>query len=421
VNKLVVVNETDEEIGPYRLLGAIGRGGMAEVWKAEHRHLGQIRALKVLLPGAAARSDLVVRLITEARATAWLRHPVIVEVFDCDVLPDGTAFIAMEFLQGEQLRAWLDRVGKLADHPRLAAAIAGRAAEGLAFAHNLGVVHRDLKPENLFLVPMQSDRPAFAVKLLDFGIAKLLCEQSPARTRPGCVIGTPAYMAPEQWQLGQPVDHRSDVYALGCLLFELLAGRPPFPCDDEIGAMRGHLELDPPDITTLEPAVPAALSDLLVWMLAKRPEDRPQTMAAVIAALEGFLGLDRPRFSELLRAPAALTVRLGDPEGPVATRRGLGEEPRPARTGPSLPTIAAPETARRRERRRRVALAASLAVTGVGAAAVTALWLTRPGVAGPTGAAAAGAPVAAAAPPPVVAAAFLVAGAGASLVVAVDS
>jgi serine/threonine protein kinase len=398
VNKLVVIKDSDEEIGPYRLLGLLGRGGMAEVWKAEHRHLGQIRALKVLLPAIAARADLVARLVTEARATAWLRHPVIVEVFDCDVLADGTAFIAMEYLQGEQLRAWLARVGNLAHHPRLAAAIVGRAAEGLAFAHNLGVVHRDLKPENLFLVPLESDRPAFAVKLLDFGIAKLLCEQSPARTRPGCVIGTPDYMAPEQWQLGQPVDHRSDVYALGCVMFELLAGRPPFQCSDEVGVMRAHLEETPPALASLEPGVPAALSALVQGMLAKQPEARPQTMAAVIVALEAFLGLERPRFAELLRAPADLAVWNSDASVPLATKRGLNDEPRPVRAGPFLPTVAAPGTVRVR-RRRHVALTASLAVT-VAAAGVTALWLGRDGIAGPPEAVVASPPPVPASPAP---------------------
>jgi serine/threonine protein kinase len=291
-------------IGPYKVMGSLGRGGMAEVFEAEHRHLGQIRALKVLLPEISARPELVDRLLAEARAMARLRHPAIVEVFDCDVLPDGTAFIAMECLRGEPLRLWQERAGKLAEQPMLAAAIVGRIGEGLAFAHQQGVVHRDLKPENILLVPDPREKGAFAVKILDFGVAKMLRDERPRTpTLDGCVIGTPVCMAPEQWRPGAEIDHRADIYALGCLFFETLCGRPPFLETDDVQIMHAHLEATPPSVRALEANLPAGFDGLISRMLAKAPEDRPQTVEEVLVDLEALIGLERSRWGSLLRTP----------------------------------------------------------------------------------------------------------------------
>ena len=311
------------QLGPYRLLSSLGKGGNAEVFKAEHRHMGQLRALKVLFPDRSAGSGMVGRLVTEARAMARLRHPSIVEIFECDVLSNGTAFIAMEYLRGETLRRWLERVGKVRRHPALAAAIAAAIGEGLQFAHAQGVIHRDLKPENVLLIPNAHDREAFSVKILDFGIAKLLREKPLTRTRVGCVVGTPVYMAPEQWRPGHPVDHRADVYALGCLLFELLSGRPPFTESDEIGLMRAHLESAPPPLTALEPGLAAGWDELLARLLAKSPDDRPATVKEAIAGLEPLVGQRRSAFPALLRMPAGWSVvppETGGPEPPPPPR-----------------------------------------------------------------------------------------------------
>ena len=278
LNALVSAPIGPAQIGPYRLLSSLGKGGTAQVFKAEHRHLGQFRAVKVLLPEIATSADVVGRLMTEARAMARLRHPTIAEVFECDVLDDGTAYIAMEYLRGESIRAWLARVGNLSGHPMLAAAIAVVLGQGLSFAHGQGVIHRDLKPENVVLIPDPGDPPAFSVKILDFGIAKLLREEPVTRTRTGHVVGTPVYMAPEQWRPGGAVDHRTDIYALGCLLFELLSGRPPFDLTNDQSLMRAHLEDSPPDVRSLAAGVPAAMAGLIARMLAKAPADRPQTV-----------------------------------------------------------------------------------------------------------------------------------------------
>jgi serine/threonine protein kinase len=286
---------------------------MAEVFVAEHRHLAQLRAVKLLLPEIARNPHLVGRLLTEARATARLRHPGIVEIFECDTLPSGGAFIAMAYLQGEPLSHWLTRAGDLRRHLPLAAALVGVVADALGHAHAQSVVHRDVKPENLFLVPTDPEGRQFSVKVLDFGVAKLLGDQPPTRTRSGCVVGTPLYMAPEQWQPSVPVGPRADIYALGCVFYELLFGHPPFAGVDPLDTMRAHLVQPPPHIGEPATQVPPALDALLGRMLAKAPEDRPESMDAVLVVLEAFLGRDRSRFEELLRAPAEHPVARGEP------------------------------------------------------------------------------------------------------------
>ena len=379
-----VAAQDDDQLGPYRLLTSLGKGGMAEVWKAEHRHLGQVRALKILLPEVAARPELVNRLITEARATARLRHPVIVEVFDCDMLGGGGAFIAMEYLRGEHLRAWLGRIGKLAGHPRLAAAILGTIAEGLDFAHRQGVVHRDLKPENVFLVPLAAGEAGFAIKVLDFGIAKLLREEAPTKTRPGCVVGTPLYMAPEQWQPGSPstiapISTRSAACSSSCF-----TGGRRSVLDNLVHHACSPQREPAPTSSLIEPALPAAPGQLLARMLAKSPQDRPQTMDEVITALESFLGVERARFASLLRAPDGFLVLPNDSSPNI-----LPAGPQPRVVSPHTPTAVADSSAftsmtstwdevdeRPHGRWRKLRFAAWLLVVGLSALAVAAVLRT---------------------------------------------
>jgi serine/threonine protein kinase len=292
----------DRRVGPYRLLERVGRGSMAEVFKAEHSLLGQIRGLKILLPEIAAQPEQLSRLLTEARTMARLRHPTIAEVYDCDVQGDS-AFIVMEFLPGITLRTWCEHVGKLARNPGLAAAITGILADGLAFAHQHGVVHRDLKPENVLLTPVPGQEDAFALKILDFGVAKLLRGRPRTATREGFIVGTPLYMAPEQWSPGTAVDHRTDIYALGCLLFELLCGRTPFCEGDTAAIMRAHLRDPPPDLKALEPDVPSRLRALFGKMVAKSAEDRHASMEQVLTELEAISGRRRTEWNGMLRTP----------------------------------------------------------------------------------------------------------------------
>jgi eukaryotic-like serine/threonine-protein kinase len=349
---------------------------MAEVFKAEHRHLGQIRALKLLLPEIAARPEIVGRLLTEARAMARLRHPAITEVYDCDVLDETTAFIAMEYLCGEPLRCWLERVGKLANRPLLAGAIAGVLGEGLAFAHAAGIVHRDLKPENVVMVADPAGGDAFSLKILDFGVAKLLRETPLTTTRNGCVIGTPLYMAPEQWRPNSAIDHRADIYALGCLLFEILTGQPPFDGPDDVAIMNAHQNEAPPDVNILEPDLPAGFQPLLARMMAKSADDRHQSMDELLADLEQVMGLERTGWGDLLRTP---------PEFPVVTREAVGSAPTQQAmvVVRSPPELSAPmfEEAMARSvtaaARRRLAMIASIGLAVVGLVMVGILLLTR--------------------------------------------
>src|SRR5688572_24743671 len=335
---------------------------MAEVFLAVHRHLGHVRAIKVLWPEESeARAALAKRLLTEARATVRLRHPAIVEVFECDTLPGGGAFITMEYLQGEPAGTWLERTGALATHPQLAAALIGVVADALGHAHGHGIVHRDVKPDNLVLIPDETDRQKFRVKVLDFGIAKMLNEQPLVVTRADRAIGTPYYMAPEQWFGNGIVDARTDVYSLGCLFFEVLTGRPPFDHDEGVAMMHAHLEEPPPDVRSRAPETPQPLAALVTQMLAKSPDDRPQTMIEVVTALEAYLERYRHGFDELLLAPGGFPVAIGSGSQTEPTSLGVGTGVDPGH--PSQTT--SPLTSDSKRRAKRGAAVAALAIVGL--------------------------------------------------------
>jgi eukaryotic-like serine/threonine-protein kinase len=277
-----------ETFGNFRVTELIGEGGMGVVYLAEHPGIGRRAAVKVLRPGLTDNPELTKRFFNEARAANSIRHPGIVEVFDCGTLPSGTSYIVMELLEGENLAARLKNVGRmpLADARR----IAGQTASALAAAHAAGIVHRDLKPDNLFLVPDDRDTSAELVKVLDFGIAKLgqqASNVSSVRTRTGSVMGTPAYMSPEQCRGTREIDHRTDIYALGVILYEMVCGRPPFVSEGFGEMVHLHISAPPPPPRTINPQIPEDLERLILWCLAKEPADRVQTMADLHAALTG--------------------------------------------------------------------------------------------------------------------------------------
>jgi serine/threonine-protein kinase len=247
----------------------------------------------VLLPELSHSAELVQRFFVEARATAQLRHPAFVEVFDSGTLPDGSAYLVMEHLQGETLGE------RLAHHTRLpvpeALAVTREIAAGVGHAHRHGIVHRDLKPDNVFLTEAgqgETSQPA-RIKVLDFGIAKLTTSAagSGSRTRTGMILGTPLFMAPEQCRGAGNVtlDQRVDVYALGCILHLMLAGEPPFPLEGFGEIISAHLNTPPPPLRSRQASVPPAVEALVLRMLAKRPEDRPASMEAVVAELDRLL------------------------------------------------------------------------------------------------------------------------------------
>jgi serine/threonine-protein kinase len=276
-----VVGET---IGSYRILSQIGAGGMGQVYLAEHRHLRRKAAIKVLSRELADRPDLLERFFQEARATSMIEHPGIVQIFDCEVEPTGRPYIVMEYLPGETLAAHLARVRVLP--VTSAAKLARGMAEALAAAHAKGIVHRDFKPENVFVLPQE------AVKVVDFGIAKLVGDfhaDKVHQTRSGSMMGTPLYMSPEQCRDAASTDFRTDLYSLGCVAFEMLAGRPPFQQQAVGELIVAHMMQAPPDLRALVPSLPSAVADLVAALLRKDPAERPSSMRDVADRLVAFL------------------------------------------------------------------------------------------------------------------------------------
>src|SRR4051794_8260173 len=252
----------DTLLGPYRIVGAIGAGGMGEVYRAVDTRLEREVAVKVLTEHLANDRESLRRFEQEARAAGMLNHPNIMAVYDIGVEGDRR-YIVSELLEGDSLRARL-RAGAVS--PRKAIDIAQQVARGLAAAHEKGIIHRDLKPENVFVTRDGQ------VKILDFGLVKLMAPRIPGvhphhpqlddtaptlpgtPTEPGRLLGTVGYMAPEQIR-GQPGDHRSDIFAFGAMLYEMLTGRQPFRGESPIETLNSILKDDPPDVAEINPRI----------------------------------------------------------------------------------------------------------------------------------------------------------------------
>jgi serine/threonine protein kinase len=293
-------------IGNYTLVEKLGQGGMGEVYLAEHRRIARRAAIKFLLPALSQDADVVNRFFNEARAASLIKHPGIVEIYDCDVV-DGHAYIVMEYLEGESLAATLRRAGALGGEPTTIAAVAGQIAGALAAAHRTEIIHRDLKPENVFLSVEGSTRAPFMAKILDFGIAKLAAPGAGgSNTRTGGLLGTPIYMSPEQCRGITSIDRRADIYALGCVMFELATGRHVFVKDAAGDLLVAHIIETPPRISAFRPEIPAWMDDLVNRMLAKGPDDRPSTMDEIVSEMEGFLQVGAADFGTRIPATSAL-------------------------------------------------------------------------------------------------------------------
>ena len=274
-------------LGPYEIVAALGAGGMGEVYRAHDARLGREVALKVLPGEVAASPDRLRRFEQEARAASAISHPNLLTVFDIGE-QDGVRFLVTELLEGETLRDRIER-GPLAALKALE--LTAQWARGLAAAHERGIVHRDLKPENLFLT-----RDGHA-KILDFGLAKVVSPEEiatqvggfPTRphTEPGLILGTMAYMSPEQVR-GQPADARSDLFALGVILVEMVSGRAPFRRASAAETMAAILKEEPPRLQTSGLQVPPALERIARRLLAKAPAERYPSARALLSEIENL-------------------------------------------------------------------------------------------------------------------------------------
>ncbi|MBA3504055.1 MAG: serine/threonine protein kinase, partial [Deltaproteobacteria bacterium] len=265
-----------ETVGNYKILRKLSKGGMGTVYYAEHALIGRTAAVKVLHPELSGSKEIVNRFFNEAKATTSIKHPGIVEIFDYGFLPSGDGYIIMEFLEGMSLARRLKKGGRYAEGD--AAMLVRAVCSALAAAHHKGIVHRDLKPDNIFLVDDVEAPIGERPKILDFGIAKLTdIGLAGEGTKTGAVMGTPTYMSPEQCRGTGQVDHRADLYSLGCILYELCCGRPPFKnlgAGELIGA---HQHLKPSAPSKHNPAIGTEMEQLIVCLLDKDPAKRVQT------------------------------------------------------------------------------------------------------------------------------------------------
>ncbi len=327
--------------GRYRLTRRLGRGGMAEVFAAQDVRLGRTVAVKVLRPDLAEDAIARLRFTREAHAVASLNHHAVVAVYDTgEEAHDGESvpYIVMELVEGHTVRELLQSE----EPPPVdqALIISAGILEALAYSHRHGIVHRDIKPANVIITNTG------AVKVMDFGIARALTGASSTMTQTGMVMGTPQYLSPEQ-ALGKPVDHRSDLYATGCMLYELLTLRPPFTGDTPLSVVYQHVQDPPVPPSQANGRVPAVLDALVLRSLAKDPDDRFQSADEMRAHLQHALRTmhQGTAMTEVLPAAAAgpadgmAATRIGDPNAltTAMAQVGNGNQVTPAMGTPQAP------------------------------------------------------------------------------------
>jgi serine/threonine-protein kinase len=330
VNQVFLGRGHELTLGSYLLLERLGEGGMGQVFKARHRRLDRTVALKLIRKERLATPQAVQRFQREARAAARLSHPHIATLYDADEI-GGTHFLSMEYIEGTDLSRLVKERGPLP--AELACEYVRQAALGLQNAHEQGMVHRDVKPHNLLLGARTG-----VVKVLAMGLARLEQEEDSATsplTREGTVMGTPDYIAPEQALDSHTVDIRADVYSLGCTLYFLLTGRPPFPGGTLAEKLTRHLHAEPAPVGSLRPGLPVELVQVLLRMMAKKREQRYPTPGDVAAALAPFCP------GGLLTAGAVGAARQGALEATVAWVPSAGASPATVAAAQALPVAAA--------------------------------------------------------------------------------
>ena len=316
--------EIGSTVGNYRVMRKLGSGSMGSVYLAEHPMIGKRVALKVIHSDLADNEEMVSRFFNEARAVTLIGHENIIEVIDFGQTPDGENFIVMELLEGRSLgdRLKAEPILPLGDTLHIAAQI----ADGLFASHQRGIVHRDLKPDNVYLIARDGDENF--VKILDFGLAKLTQGGGALshKTRAGSVLGTPHYMAPEQCEGKPDIDHRVDVYALGCILYQCLCGRVPFPGEGFGEVLVKHLREPPVMPSKVNPDIPREIEAVILQALAKRKEFRFQSMREMAQALRAPEAWAQEMASTaLLRATGEMESVLGEAREDTATN--VTEEP----------------------------------------------------------------------------------------------
>jgi predicted Ser/Thr protein kinase len=284
--------DVGETFGPYTIESRLGRGGMGTVYLATHARLGRKVALKVIAPELAEDEDFRARFLRESQLVASLDHPNVVPIYDADEI-EGVLFLAMRYVNGPSLREHIRQRGRLA--PEETSAVVEQVAGALDAAHRAGLVHRDVKPGNILLA-----EPGDHAYLCDFGLAKRTSSLS--RTQAGSFLGSVDYCGPEQIQ-GAPVDARTDVYSLGCVLFHCLTGEPPYRRENELAVLHAHLEEPPPSVSALVPSSPTAIDGVIATALAKAPDDRYPSAGALVEAFRHALAGDAVDAEATRRAP----------------------------------------------------------------------------------------------------------------------
>jgi eukaryotic-like serine/threonine-protein kinase len=315
--------------GKYRVEQVLGAGGMGYVVAALHEQLGKRVAVKLLAPELCDNEDSVTRFLREARAAVQIHSEHVARVIDVGELTNGSPYMVMEFLSGHDLSEELDLPGQL--EVPVAIDYVLQASEAVAEAHSLNLIHRDLKPANLFL----THRPdgSSLVKVLDFGISKAInvddnaLEPAPSLTATHSLLGSPAYMSPEQIRRPKSVDTRTDIWSLGSILFELLTRDPPFNADSPLALLAAVVSDPLPSIREKRPDVPAELEAVIAKCLEKKPENRYQTVAELADALAPFAPRSQPsvsRISGILRTASHRPTTADDSSSGERTLQSLG-------------------------------------------------------------------------------------------------